>query len=55
VKLLGQGKWEVRVSINGKRIYLGSYYDEIEAARAYDTFARENFGEFAKPNFPDEK
>lgn len=37
--------------INGK--YIGSYNTEIEAALAYDTAAKQFFGEFARLNFPD--
>lgn len=31
---------------------LGRFTDEIEAAKAYDTWAAEYFGEFARLNFP---
>ena len=44
-------KWQARIQINGKRISLGHFIDEIEAARAYDTAARELFGEFSRTNF----
>jgi hypothetical protein len=36
-----------------KPISLGNYYDEIEAAKAYDTKAKELYGEFARLNFPE--
>lgn len=39
---------------NGRRLYLGAYATEEEAARAYDRAAREHHGEFARLNFPQE-
>jgi len=47
------GKWEAKIKIDGKNIFLGYFADEIAAAHAYDAAARELFGEFANPNFPD--
>lgn len=44
-------KWRARISINGVRKSLGLYSDLIEAAKAYDSAAREHFGEFAYLNF----
>lgn len=38
---------------NKHNYYLGSFRDEVEAARAYDAKAKEIFGEFARLNFPD--
>jgi len=37
---------------DGKSLYLGTYTDETDAARAYDAAARQKFGEFARCNFP---
>lgn len=46
--------WRVNICVNGNIIRLGSYDDPVEAAKAYDRAARENFGEFARLNFPSE-
>lgn len=43
-------KWEVRLSVDGKRIYAGRYTDEHEAARVYSALARHHYKEFALPN-----
>lgn len=45
------GKWVARITINGKRVSLGYFWSEEEAAKAYDRAALENFGEFAYLNF----
>lgn len=44
-------KWQCQIKHNGEHIYLGSFVDEIDAAKAYDRKARELFGEFASCNF----
>jgi hypothetical protein len=41
-------RWKCSVS----NVYLGTFEDEIEAAKTYDAYAREHFGEFACLNFP---
>jgi len=41
-------KWQVFV----RRLYVGLFTDEIEAAKAYDKKALEIFGKFACLNFP---
>ena len=46
-------KWLVEIKFNKKRIYLGCFRDEIEAARAYDRAARKYHAEFACLNFPE--
>lgn len=43
--------WCSRLTVNNVVHYLGSYANVEDAARAYDTRAREIFGEFARPNF----
>lgn len=48
------GRWAAQIRVNGHLRSLGVFTDQIEAARAYDAAAREAWGEFARPNFPDE-
>lgn len=47
-----QGRWVAGITAGGRRIYLGRFPTEEEAARAYDAAAREHHGEFARLNFP---
>jgi hypothetical protein len=45
------GMWRALITVNGRRIYLGCYKDETEAAKAYDEAAKKYHGEFANLNF----
>ena len=47
------GKWECRTSFKGKTVYLGVYHTELDAAKAYNEYARKTFGEFACLNVID--
>jgi len=55
VKDSKHGRWRADITINGKTRYLGTFATDVEAARAYDRVLIEVGGEFARPNFPDER
>ena len=48
-----RNQWAVRITVNKKKIWLGRFDSEIDAAHAYDEAAKKYFGEFARLNFPD--
>jgi hypothetical protein len=42
-----EAKWWARISVNGKRIQLGSYREINDAAAAYRSAAKQYFGDYA--------
>ncbi len=43
-------KWQAKIEINDKKIYLGFFLNKLEAARAYNVGAKKYFGDFARLN-----
>jgi hypothetical protein len=48
------GKWTAHISYKNKKIWLGSFKTELDAAKAYDEAARKYHKDFARLNFPEE-
>lgn len=46
-----RGCWRAVIFVDQKQKHLGSFDNEIDAAKAYDQAAREHFKEFARCNF----
>ena len=44
-------KWVAAIGHNNRLLYIGSFHDEVEAAKAYDLEAVRLFGEYARTNF----
>jgi hypothetical protein len=47
-----RGNYQAHATVNCRQYNLGRFRDPKDASRAYDKFAIENHGEFARPNFP---
>jgi len=47
------GRYTSKIRVNGKRLWLGRFTSETDAARAYDAAAKKYHGEFARLNFSD--
>jgi hypothetical protein len=50
----GRNKYGAYINHEGKLVWLGTFDNEIDAAKAYDEAAKKYHGEFARLNFPDE-
>jgi len=46
-----ENKWQARIQANGRKIFLGSYKNQIDAAKAYDEAAKLYYKDFAVLNF----
>ena len=47
-------KWAVSIVVDGRLQYFGRFSDPITAAQVADEIHRAQWGEFTRPNFPDE-
>ena len=45
------GRWLANIRVDGTLLRLGLFDSEIDAAKTYDTAARQHFGEYARLNF----
>ena len=54
IKTESNKKWRATITINKKQNYIGVFKTEIEAAKAYDNFVKENIPYKIPLNFPEE-
>ena len=45
-----RGKWKAAICVDGKRMHLGRFSSEQDAAKAYNEASKKYFGEFARGN-----
>ncbi|MCK5341869.1 MAG: HNH endonuclease [Candidatus Heimdallarchaeota archaeon] len=50
-RVSNSNKWQAQIWHNGKKIYLGVFSKEEDAAKAYDIEANKLFGEYSNINF----
>ena len=46
-KQKGRNKWQASIQKNGKKIFIGSFSNKEEAAKAYNDYSLKLFGEFS--------